>query len=196
MLYHNSKVLTHASICHFKFKATWGTLASCKECQQGDAVDTEGTPGRCCREQLPYNACSYLTSSFIRQNREQTAHWWDSQMVLIWEILWILGISGKRYKRTWRRNNNEPWLWKCKAMCLSIKKEIFNISIEGRKLEVNVESDIKLDNGVRFKNSPFEKYSREVSTVFLHSHRSLKAEFNVLPVCSLIPNVSCCFSKC
>lgn len=36
------------------------------------------------------------------------------------------------------------------------KKEIFNISIEGRKLEVNVESDIRLDNGVRFKNRPFE----------------------------------------
>lgn len=74
MLYHNSRVLTHASICHFKFKATWGTLASCNESQQGDAIDTEGTHGRCCREQLPYNACSYLTSSFIRQNREQRAH--------------------------------------------------------------------------------------------------------------------------
>lgn len=41
-------------------------------------------------------------------------------------------------------------------MCLSIKKEIFNILIEGRKLEVNVESDIKLENGVRFKNRFFE----------------------------------------
>lgn len=150
------KVLTQSSICHFKFKATWGTLASCNKCWQGEVVAPEGTPGRCCREQLPYNAGSYLTSSFIRQNREQTAHWWDSQMVLTGEILWIPGISGKRYKRTWRRNNNEPWLWKCKAMCLSIKKEIFNISIEGRKLEVNVESDIRLDNGVRFKNRPFE----------------------------------------
>lgn len=41
-------------------------------------------------------------------------------------------------------------------MCLNIKKETFNIKIERRKVEVNVESDIKLDNGVKFKNEPCE----------------------------------------
>lgn len=48
-------------------------------------------------------------------------------------------------------------------MCLDIlkKKENFNIKIEGRKLEVNVESDVKLDNGVKFKVGPV-KYSRNM----------------------------------
>lgn len=40
---------------------------------------------------------------------------------------------------------------------LNIKKETFNIKIQGRKLEVSVESDNKLDNGVKFKNGHFEK---------------------------------------
>lgn len=157
MLYHNSKSFNSVKHLSLQVQGYLGdsSIMQWMLARRGRST-SEGTPGRCCREQLPYNAGSYLTSSFIRQNREQTAHWWDSQMVLTGEILWIPGISGKRYKRTWRRNNNEPWLWKCKAMCLSIKKEIFNISIEGRKLEVNVESDIRLDNGVRFKNRPFE----------------------------------------
>lgn len=40
------------------------------------------------------------------------------------------------------------------------------------------------------------KCSPEFSHVFLHFRKSPKAEFNVLPVCSLVPNVSCYFSKC
>lgn len=36
------------------------------------------------------------------------------------------------------------------------KKRNLEYLNRGRKLEVNIESDIKLDNGVKFKNEPFE----------------------------------------
>lgn len=47
------------------------------------------------------------------------------------------------------------------------KEETFNIKIEGKKLEFNVKSDMKLDNGVKFKVGPV-KYSNKITSVFLN----------------------------